>query len=58
MYVFTYSMDKQQGPTVQHRKNHIQYPMINRNAEEYVYMRMCICITESRCYTEVINTTL
>ena len=31
----TYRMDKQQGPTVQHRELYIQYPVINGNGKEY-----------------------
>ena len=48
-------MDKQQGPTVQHRElQYIQHPVINQNGKEYeknVYM----CITESLCYTAEIK---
>ena len=34
--------------------NYIQYPVINHNRKEYIYM----CITESLCCTAEINTTL
>ena len=36
--------------------NYIQYPVINRNGEEYE--NEYICITESLCCTAEINTTL
>ena len=52
----TYKMDKQQGPTVEHR-NYIQYPVINHNGKDFkksVYMG----ITESFGYTAEIGTTL
>ena len=49
--------------------NYIQYPMINHNGKGYkkrtcvyiyiyIYIYICVCITESLCYTAVINTTL
>ena len=42
MYAFIHRMDKQQGPTVQHRElyNCIQYPGINHNGKEY--KKQCI----------------
>ena len=44
-------MDKQQGPTVQHR-GCIQHPMIKHNGKEY---EKNVCITEPLCYTAEIN---
>ena len=38
--------------------NYIQYPGINHNGKEYEKEYIYICITESPCYTEEINTTL
>ena len=35
MQTIIYRMDKQQGPTVQHRKLYIQYPVINHNEKEF-----------------------
>ena len=43
-------------------ENYIQYPMINNNGKEYslkrmcIYIYICICITESLCFTAEINT--
>ena len=62
-------MDRQQGPTVEHR-NYIQYPEINHNGKEYE--KECVCtymaeyihiymaeyITESPWYTPETNTIL
>ena len=39
-------------------ENCIQYPMINHNGKEYLKNNVYICITESLCYTAVINTAL
>ena len=50
-------MDKQQGPTVYSTGNYIQYPGIKRIMEKNM-KKIYICITESRCYTVEINTTL
>ena len=36
MQTIIYRVDKQYGPTVQH-KNYIQYPVINHNGKEYMY---------------------
>ena len=46
----------------------MQYPIINHNGKNiiyiymyiyvYIYINIYICITESLCYTAVINTTL
>ena len=36
----------------------IQYPMINHNGKEYMKKNVYICVTESLCCTEEINTTL
>ena len=55
-------MDKQQGSTAWHRKLYSVYPVINHNGKEYekgsVYVCVCVCVcmTESLCYTTVINT--
>ena len=50
-----YRMDKQQGPTVQHRELY-SIPYENHNGKEYK-KRMCIYIY-ILCCTAVINTTL
>ena len=48
-----YKMDKQQGPTVQHRELYsVSYN--KPYGKEYEY----ICITESLCYISATNTTL
>ena len=59
-----YRMDKQQLLPFS-TGNYIQYPVINQNGKEYekniyiyIYIYICICITESLCYTAVINTAL
>ena len=36
--------------------NYIQYPVINRNAEEYENKCIYVCITGSLCCTAEINT--
>ena len=38
--------------------NYIQYPVINHNGKEYEKEYVCVCVTESLCYTPEINTTL
>ena len=58
-----YGMDKQQVLPFS-IGNYIQYPVINQNGKEYekeytyIYIYIYVCITESLCYTTVINTTL
>ena len=52
-----YRMDKQQV-LLYSTGNYIQYPVINHNGKEYEKESVYICITESLCYTAVINTTL
>ena len=34
MQTIIYNIDKQQGPTVQHKEQDIQYPVINQNRRE------------------------
>ena len=51
-----YRIDKQQGPTVQHRELY-SISLINHNGKEYEKEYMYICITESLCCTAEINTT-
>ena len=38
--------------------NYVQYPVINHNGKEYKNENVYMCITESLCCTEEINTTL
>ena len=45
-------MGKQQGDSS--TGNYIQYPVINHNGKDYIYMYTCI--TESLCGTAVIST--
>ena len=35
IHTTVYKIDKQCGPTVQHRENYIQYLIINHNGKEY-----------------------
>ena len=51
-----YGMDKQQGPTVEHRELY----SVSYNKWKRIFKKECIhiCITESLCCTAKINTTL
>ena len=41
----TFTLDKQPGPTIKHRKlYHIQYPVINHNRKEYEKEGVCVYI--------------
>ena len=42
-------MDKQQGPTVEHR-DYIQYPLINHDGKEHEKEYTCMYISESYRY--------
>ena len=46
---YIYQVDKQQGPTTQHRD--IQYPIINHNGKEYETVYVYVYKTESLCGT-------
>ena len=57
MKVSIHRMDKQQGPTVQHRELYSIF-CDKPDGKEYVKEYIYICITESLCCTSEINTTL
>ena len=56
MKTIMYRIDKQQGPTRQHRELYSISCIQNHNGKEYE--KEYICITESLCGTAEINTTL
>ena len=57
MQTILYKMDKQQGPTVQHRELYlISYN--NPYGKEHIHTSMYLYISESLSYTSKINTTL